>query len=278
MTKFFKLKDGRRLAFEEYGDSDGKPVFYFHGWPASRFSGAVLDKPAKKLGLRIIAPDRSGYGLSDPKFDRRMLDWPKDIVELADHLKIRKFRVMGSSGGAPYVYACAYAIPKRIILAGVIAGLGPILLGKLRLAGWAANNIFTLWHFVVWAEYYMTVKYLHPKVFDLGFRSTWMSPSDKSVMKQYKDTSRKTILEAFRQGVRDVAYEWKIYANPWGFKLDEIKVPFTIWHGLNDRSVPHITAETSKEMLRNAKLITLKTSGHYLLYERGEEILRQFIK
>ena len=32
------LKDGRKLAYAEYGDPKGKPLFYFHGWPVTRLS------------------------------------------------------------------------------------------------------------------------------------------------------------------------------------------------------------------------------------------------
>jgi pimeloyl-ACP methyl ester carboxylesterase len=63
--KFVILPDNRKLAYLEFGDPRGQPIFYFHGWPASRLSGAETDVAAKKLGLRIISPDRPGFGLSD---------------------------------------------------------------------------------------------------------------------------------------------------------------------------------------------------------------------
>lgn len=69
-----RLKDGRLLAYAEYGDPHGVPLFFFHGWPVTRLSGRILDKPAKKLGIRVIAPDRPGIGLSDYKHHRTLLD------------------------------------------------------------------------------------------------------------------------------------------------------------------------------------------------------------
>ena len=83
------LKDGRKLAYAEYGALAGKPLFFFHGWPVSRLSGRIAKKAAKKLGIRIISPDRPGYGLSDFKKDRKLLDWAKDVLELADRLRIK---------------------------------------------------------------------------------------------------------------------------------------------------------------------------------------------
>jgi pimeloyl-ACP methyl ester carboxylesterase len=49
-----------------------------------------------------IAPDRPGLGLSDLKRGRKILDWPADVIELADALQIARFAVVGISGGGPY--------------------------------------------------------------------------------------------------------------------------------------------------------------------------------
>lgn len=62
-----RLKDERDLGYAEYGDPKGKPAFFFHGWPVSRLSGGLAHKASKKLGIRVISPDRPGYGLSDFK-------------------------------------------------------------------------------------------------------------------------------------------------------------------------------------------------------------------
>ena len=75
------LKDGRKFSYIEYGDPKGKPLFFFHGWPGSRFAGKEADEAGKKLGVRIISTDRPGIGLSDFKKNRKLLDWPDDIVE-----------------------------------------------------------------------------------------------------------------------------------------------------------------------------------------------------
>ena len=42
-----------------------KAVLAMHGTPGSRFMFALTDKAARERGLRIVAPERPGYGLSD---------------------------------------------------------------------------------------------------------------------------------------------------------------------------------------------------------------------
>ena len=60
-------------------------------------------RPALARGIRIIAPDRPGLGLSTRLPGRQIADWPNDVRELADALGIARFAVIGISGGGPYV-------------------------------------------------------------------------------------------------------------------------------------------------------------------------------
>jgi hypothetical protein len=102
-----QLDDGRRLGYAEYGDPKGKPMLYCHGLPASRLEAAFCDTAAKQLGIRIVAVDRPGYGLSDFQAQRLMSGWPDDVLQLTGILGIERFAVMGVSGGGPYALACA---------------------------------------------------------------------------------------------------------------------------------------------------------------------------
>ena len=107
-----QLKDGRKLGYAEYGDLSGKPMFHFHGHPGSRLEGKLFGEKPKEHGVHVISVDRPGIGLSDFLPKRTLLDWPDDIIELADHLGLSKFVVEGMSGGGPYAVACAYKIPE----------------------------------------------------------------------------------------------------------------------------------------------------------------------
>jgi len=123
------LKDGRKFGFGEYGDLNGKSLFHNHGHPGSRFVAKLFDETALQNGIRVIGVDRPGMGLSEFKPNPTLLDFPDDIVELADTLGFDKFFVEGISGGGPYALACAYKVPDRLIKCGLIAGMGPIDLG-----------------------------------------------------------------------------------------------------------------------------------------------------
>src|SRR5437868_4337089 len=111
----FRLRDGRALGYAEYGDPGGTPVFFFHGSPGSRLQRHPDPSITSSFGARIITVDRPGYGRSDFQPGRRLLDWPADAAQLADALSIERFAAIGLSGGGPYLLACAYAMPERLI-------------------------------------------------------------------------------------------------------------------------------------------------------------------
>ena len=121
-----KLVDGRRLGWAEFGDPQGLPLFYFHGFPASRLEGKLIEGAALRNGIRVIASDRPGYVISDFQPGRRLLDWPCDVKALADRLSIDRFMVLGVSGGGPNALACAHAMEPRLRAVGVVCGLGPV--------------------------------------------------------------------------------------------------------------------------------------------------------
>lgn len=119
------LPDGRSLGFARLGCPAGLPLIYLHGFPASRLEAGILNAAANSLGVSIIAPDRPGFGLSDFQPRRTILDWPNDVVHLANALSIDRFSLLASSGGCPYAAACAHQFPQRLIRVGIMAGLVP---------------------------------------------------------------------------------------------------------------------------------------------------------
>jgi pimeloyl-ACP methyl ester carboxylesterase len=68
MTKLnqrITLPDGRKLGYNEYGQPDGLPVFYFHGTPSACVEWELFgnEELTGRLNMRLIAVDRPGMGL-----------------------------------------------------------------------------------------------------------------------------------------------------------------------------------------------------------------------
>ena len=78
------LRDGRTLAYVDMGDPDGPLLVHFHGAPGSRLDAGFYDLQFAARGVRVVAPDRPGYGRSSPQPLRRREDWPGDVAELVE--------------------------------------------------------------------------------------------------------------------------------------------------------------------------------------------------
>ena len=123
-----RLPDGRTLGYAETGDPQGTPVLHFHGSPSCRLDATApeFDAIAERLGVRVLALDRPGVGLSDPKPNRTILDWPADVLGFAEAVGLSRFSALGVSGGAPYAAACALRIPHRLRSVGIACGVAPM--------------------------------------------------------------------------------------------------------------------------------------------------------
>jgi len=94
------LPDGRRLGYLVVGK--GKPLVYFHGTASSRLEAKLLSELASTAKLQIISIDRPGYGLSTFAPRTNICDFADDINFLVDHLGIKRFGVIGWSGGGAF--------------------------------------------------------------------------------------------------------------------------------------------------------------------------------
>src|SRR5215210_8774960 len=74
---------------------------------------------AAALGVRLVTFDRPGYGGSDRRRGRELLDTPADVTALTDALGVDQFAVLGASAGGAHALACAVALGERVTDVGV---------------------------------------------------------------------------------------------------------------------------------------------------------------
>src|SRR5207244_1627588 len=117
--------DGRDLAWTEFGAREGAPILALHGSPGSGYDFAGLSETAAGRGVRLIAVDRPGYGLSTFDPARSYESGARDIGELADHFGLDRFAVIGHSSGGPNAAACARFLGDRLIGCAIVSGPAP---------------------------------------------------------------------------------------------------------------------------------------------------------
>jgi len=261
------LPDGRSLAYTDCGTPDGPLVVYFHGAPTSRLDLIALEESFSALGVRVVSPDRPGYGRSSPRPGRGFDDWPGDVAALADHLGVERFAVMGASSGGPYVVACAALLPDRIAGAGVVAGVTDMgwpgawegyevrEATLMRLGDEAAA--------VRWCE-----EHFGPD--GSGFLETAgeMAPADMALLEDEAVAAGfiATIGEAFHQGFGGFAQDVTVQGRPWPFDPSMITAPTRVLHGEADTLLPIAHGRHTAEVIPGASLVTFPDHGHLSIF------------
>ncbi len=289
ISQTIKLKDGRKLGYAEYGYDDGKPIFYFHGNPSSRLEGWRLDDPAKHNKAHIIAIDRPGMGLSDFKPGRRLLDWPDDVIELADTLGINLFAVLGLSGGGPYAIACASQIPQRLTAVALVSSPCPFDVPTVTkdLSRFQRLSVFlvrrALWivrlrlSMVARSAYKDPVGFIsrvNGKIADID-----KEIMDRTVMKSPEGLNRAvaSLQQAFRGGVWGVAWDYSVLMNSWDFRLEDISIPIQLWQGEGDKQVPVSMGRYLATTIPYCQANFLPDEGHYAFFNHIQDILNYLV-
>ena len=272
------LADGRTLAWAEYGVPGGRSVLLFHGGNDSRFAGRLLSGAATRGNIRLICPDRPGYGASSPSGGRTFLDWATDVGSLTDQLGIAGYGVVGHSGGGPHAIACAHADPERVHSLVTVSSPAPPAAPDRGL-----HPAFRLMNLLFKSPvlYRPMAKNQLKQMATSPQRwlSVWgrMQPADGELFRQQPEIAAEIVAEmteGARQGVSGIVHEASLYHTDWGFDLRDVPTSSQIWHGRRDRQAALGWSMFLAEELPNASLRIDEHGGHFsTLINNADEIL-----
>jgi len=291
-----QLEDGRKLSYATYGSPVPRiTVIYMHGFPSSRLEGKLWHSACTKHMIRLIAPDRPGIGLSTYQPYREILDWPVDVLALADALKISQFYILGVSGGAPYALACVKRIPKsRLLGVSIVSGMYPIKFGtagmmmQSRMLFWVAPWLTGLTSFMFDTSMGKAARCSDPQVFEdmLEQEVDNRHVGDQNVMKDPKHwpTFVAMMREAFAHGSRGASWEARLKGSEWGFELSQLYIDsdvgcsLTLWHGTEDVNCPAAMAKKAGSLMPGSILHMMQGEGHVsFIFKKADDILNDLI-
>lgn len=274
--RFWQISSSRRLAWNEFGDPNGSPVMYFHGWPSSRLQARLAHHLANERGLRIVAMDRPGMGRSTFEPGRKLASWPELIERFADSLGIGKFGQLGVSGGGPYVLACAAGIPERLtgsaVLGGAVLmeetpgglrGLHPayrLLIPIRKLPGAVFSPLFRLAGMAA---------SLNPAKPPMSWALHSLAEEDRKLLLDFPGLTE-ILTASFQEastgsGGRGVMTDAGIYFQPLGVDPGTVHHPIRYWHGGDDRNIPLAMVREFTRKIARAELMVDEELGHFSL-------------
>jgi pimeloyl-ACP methyl ester carboxylesterase len=264
------LSDGRTLCWQEHGAMQGPPLLVFHGFPGSHAQAGLIDGHAQRAGVRLIAPDRPGFGMSTPAPDRTLLSWVRDVRELADRLHLDRFGVLGISCGGAYALACAHELGDRLDYVGLLAGMGPMDVPAIRRDQHPALKLL------------FGLARLHPRLVAPMLRmdarmfardpvgavrrlASKMTPPDRRFVESEPDAIdvfARSLAVAYGQGIDGAMREAALIARPRGFELADIATRVHVYQGAHDRNVPPAMGEYITAQLADSVWRFLPDEGH----------------
>jgi pimeloyl-ACP methyl ester carboxylesterase len=283
---------GRTIAYETWGDPDAHPVFLLHGTPGSRLGPRLRTFDLHKLGVRLIAYDRPGYGGSDRHGKRTVVDAAEDVSAIAEDLDLKKYSVVGRSGGAPHALACAARnIGSQVASVAALVSLAPP----------DADGDGLDWHKEMSESNVSTYDLLDrhaPDVTELGAllaRNAETIRRDPTVFLAslreempsvdrviVEDAGiRQHLLNNYLSAVGQVEQGGEESVDPrapmgwvddlvafrthWGFELEEIdgSVPVMLWHGERDVFAPVAHFHWLTKRIPSAKAVLQPSAAHF---------------
>ena len=270
------LPDGRTLAYAEYGIPDGKPLLFFHGTPGSRLEQHPDHNIAKALGIRMIVPERPGYGHSDPQPGRSFLQWTDDMEYFMDQLGLEHCAIAGFSGGGPYAMGCAHRMPERITRLGLISSIAPfdnpygtegMNAQSLALYGLAQADPDTF------NAQIQALATSGDSVYQIMTAGLPEPDSQIFTNTDMETMYRENMIEAVHSGVAGIVSDMLLIPKKWEFRPEDIRCETSLWQGLADINVPPDMGKYLNQAIPDCSATFLPGEGHFLLFTHWKKIL-----
>ena len=253
----------------------------FHGAPSSRLQCTFLDEHFAEYGLRIVSPDRPGYGGSSPQPGRTLADWPADVAALADALGIDHFGVIGGSSGGPYAAVCCALLPERII--GGIITASPIPLDWPGARDHYPQTVLDIMDLLPDED--AAIAWYTDRFGADGSRLPKPDPSelpkpDAAMLadETFAQHMQQVREEALRQGIAGFVQDLLAQFRPWPFDPAQISVPVQVNHGELDTLVPIAYSHQIAQRIPGADFSELTGHGHMSVMYEWPRLISEFLQ
>jgi pimeloyl-ACP methyl ester carboxylesterase len=252
VQRYITLASGLKVRIVESGPADGPPVVLFSGWGGNVYMYRKNVPVLAEAGLRVIAVDLKGQGLSDKPSDPEEYtgeEMTAHALQILDALGLDRVRLVGQSMAGKIAANTAIAAPERIerlVLIGAV-GVGKVLrlnrLGMLPLRTLdLIEPVTARWTF--WAV-------LHRAYGKLA------RPTDRDVEEYYAATADPNFIRALFLLLRK--FDWGLLTPE---ELARLTMPVLIVAGTEDHVIDPNRVERVAARLKDVRTLVVPGAGH----------------
>jgi pimeloyl-ACP methyl ester carboxylesterase len=239
-----------------------------------------------EAGLRVICLDRPGYGGSSPQAYRTLWGWAADVEQLADHLGIGQFAVLGWSHGCAHSLAIARFLDDRVTH-GVLVSSSAAWVDHpqaLRSVHWSLRMPWRLRHLPALQKALPAVMSRQGHADIDAFVASFETPNGRN---PYSEPDCAVLREpavheqwvanmtaVFSQGSAGAIPDYMAIYRTERFRVEDVHQHMDLFHGDRDIAVKPIASQILADLLPDADLHVIPGAGHLCILSHWEQILQ----
>jgi len=280
-TLIARLPSGRTLSYAEYGDPKGKAVLFCHAITGCRLMVPADKARLARMKIRLIAPDRAGYGFSSPANENCMQQWLEDMRHFLPMMNVSSCCAIGHSAGGAHAMALAAAFPALVERLCLISSVAPL------------RNVTDTRHMLPINRMVIHLARSNPEAARSFLRLSLQVAKKKSdsyfslITNSLPDLDKEVLgntelqqhllgafAETTRQGIDHLIDEIMYISTSWRINARQINCPVNIWHGTDDMHAPFTLMEKfSQRLQQDVATNWMDGAGHYMLFKHWPEIV-----
>ena len=270
------------LCYREYGDSNGTPLIVLHNNYSSRFNIPPQgDDVAKRAGVRVIIPDRPGYGKSSMSSDYPE-QWSEQLAMFADKLDLTEFQLVANSLSVRHALQFCLQYPDRVSHLKLTSPLlhtsdqdkdyfgesFKVATMMFERSENTATEIFKIWHASMASQLDHNIrKNLQTTI---SSKETWLVDDSNFI-----DTLKINFAESSAQDGIGSASDFRYCFKKSTLAMSELSVPTTVWIGTEDSFISVAGVERVFANAPNATIVVKEGFGEHIYYSLFEELIRR---